>query len=64
VNDGAGKGEETKHDQDDLYLSKYTGRSFSYVMDFPEKPVVEKRHLEISRYMPSRKNPAREKVGF
>jgi hypothetical protein len=31
-------------------------------MDFPEKPVVEKRPLEISRYILSRKNPAREKL--
>jgi hypothetical protein len=43
VNDGAGRGEETKHRQDDLCLSKYTGRSFSYGMDFPEKPVVKKK---------------------
>jgi hypothetical protein len=43
VNYGAGRGEETKHRQDDLCLSKYTGRSFSYGMDFPEKPVVKKK---------------------
>ena len=43
VNDGVGRREETKHHRDDLYLAKYTGRSFSYVMDFLEKPVVGKK---------------------
>ena len=62
MNDGVGRGEETKHRQDDLCLSKNTGRSFSYGMDFPEKPVVKKKSLEISRYMPLRINPAREKL--